>query len=503
LPSTPFQVPGFGTLNLRDDPATVGIAQATDLLNVSLSVPGRIATRGGYIKHNTSTPASVYQKVVETRAGGTAHLVGFRGTNLDKIVANGTVSAAAATFPANFQGFSSVDFGSPSGTLLYIADSGLVSGGGTLQKWDGSAIAASSGKPGLVAVTPWDNRLAQGYYGAAGNTPSGANGSKSTVFFSDAGAPDTYTSTSWIQLQPGDGEVITAMVTWREFLFVFKESAVYVFYGTSTASDGTPVFQYRRVSLPSRVGTFAVGVPAVSTACAGPDGVYYHAADGIYRLTGGTPEMISGVVRGLFSGTAASSQVRNGNTGSAYTFYLTCVEEKVYFSYMNGDGNPRVLVYDRPSATWALWSLTALTAPMPVYGTSLYSNSGARFPLFADDATADIYVFTTTATTDNGTAIPWSYKSGFSHLGYPGQAKIASEFAMWGTGSATLKVASDFGSLDAGSSVTLGTSPAITRGYQQTDREGTYLQHEISGTGVAMVNSLVYFMSLIKTAGLE
>lgn len=501
----PVQIGGFGSLNLRDDPVIVGAEHATDLLNVSLSVPGRIATRGGYTKLNTSTPSGAYVNAVETRAGGTAHIAAFHGNGgaLDSISAGGVVTAAAATFPALFSPFQTAEFGSPSGTLLYIADSGLL-GGGTLQKWNGATLANSTGKPRFVAVAPWSNRLVQAYYGSAADSPSGANGSNSTVFFSDAGAPDTYTATSWLQLHPGDGEGITAVIAWHELLFVFKETAVFIFYGETTNPDGTPQFLYRRVTLPSPVATFAgTSTSAVYAATAGPDGIYYHAADGIYRTAGGTPELASDIVRGIFSGSAASSQTRNGNSGSAYSFHLSAVGERVYLAYMNGDGNPRVLVFDRPTSTWALWSIPAIAAPMPIFGVGFRSNSRSKTPYFVDDATADIYYFSDSATTDNGSAISWSYTSGSDALGNPGQAKVIAESAMWGTGTVTLQVASDFGAVDTGSAVTLGTSPAIARGWQQIDREGTYLQHKLSGSGVAMVNRIVHHVESLKAPGIE
>jgi hypothetical protein len=504
LPSTPFQVPGFGTLNLRDDPATVGVAQATDALNVSLSVPGRIATRGGYTKLNTTTPAGTYTNVVETRAGGTAHLVAFRGTNLDSISGGGVVTAAAATFAAFFAPFQTTEFGSPSGTLLYIADSNLNGGANTLQKWNGATLANSSGKPQFVAVTPWSNRLVQARYAAAADTPSGANGSDSTVVFSDAGAPDTYTSTSWLQLHPGDGEGITSIVAWHELLFVFKETAVFVFYGEATRADGTPEFLYHRITLPSPIVIFAnTHTSTVYAATAGPDGVYYHAADGIYRTAGGTPQEISSVVRGIFSGSAASSQTRSGSSGTAFGFHLSAISERVYLSYVNGDGNHRILVFDRPSGTWTIWNIPAVASTMPIFGAGFRSNSRSRTPYFIDDATTDIYQYSESATTDNGSAISWSYTSGFDALGSPGQAKVVGESAMWGTGTVTLQVASDFAAVDTGSAVTLGTSPAIARGWQQIDREGTYLQHKLSGSGVAMVNRLIHHVELLKTSGVE
>jgi hypothetical protein len=500
LPYNVLTVNDFGGLNVAADAQDVGWSAAVDLLNVTRWVPGRISTRSGYAKLNTSTPSGAYTNAVETRAGGTAHIAAFRTTKVvDSIASTGVVTAAAASFPAGFTAFQTTEFGSPSGTLLYIADTGAATAH-TLQKWNGATLANSVGKPQFVAVTPWDNRVAQAGYAAAADTPSGANGSTSTVFFSDALAPDTYTSTSWVELHPGDGEVITAMVAWHDLLFVFKETACFVFYGTATLSDGTPQFLYRRVTLPSSIATYANTLTAsVNAATAGPGGVYYHAADGIYITTGGTPVMASGDVRGIFSGTAISSQTRSGNSGSAYPFHLSAIGERVYFSYMNTDASPRALVFDRPTGTWTLWSIPAIASPMPIFGAGFRSNSRTRTPYVIDDATADVYEYSDTATTDDGTTISWLYQSGY-YAPPPADGRRAKlrGSSVWGysTNAPTLQILTEGGRTndvaDTGSTVTLGTSPTVAEGKRRHSARGVLFAHKLSGTGPATITRLTH-----------
>jgi hypothetical protein len=52
---------------------------------------------------------------------------------------------------------------------------------------------------------------------------------------------------NFFDLTPGDGEQIMAAVTWRELVFIFKETKFFVLWGEGTGADGTPTFQVREV----------------------------------------------------------------------------------------------------------------------------------------------------------------------------------------------------------------------------------------------------------------
>ena len=123
------------------------------------------------------------------------------------------------------------------------------------------------------------------------NTTGGPDGSASSsspshVYFSDAGTPETWTTTNFLQLTPGDGETIQACVAWKDFVFVFKESKFFVFYGNSVDATGNPIFNYRAIEA-------GVGACNVRAWAAGRDGLYFVDRKGVYRTTGGEPELLS------------------------------------------------------------------------------------------------------------------------------------------------------------------------------------------------------------------
>jgi hypothetical protein len=112
------------------------------------------------------------------------------------------------------------------------------------------------------------------------------------------------------------------------------------------------------------------------------------------------------------------------------------------------------------------------------------------------------------STADNGSAIAWSWKSGSTvPIGDPARVAITLESKLVGTGTVTLKVAtydaasSSSGALDTGSSGDVGDGPAVAEGWQQIDREGSWFQHELSGSGQASVSRLVHYVSSLKPAG--
>jgi hypothetical protein len=124
--------------------------------------------------------------------------------------------------------------------------------------------------------------------------PGGTATNPSRVHFSNPGQPDVGDrrrklgrGRNFIDLTPGDGEQIQAAVTWRELVFIFKETKFFVMWGESTAADGTPVFNVREV-VNSRWPWRTAKRSAV-----GRDGVYFLNRRGVYHTNGGDPVLLS------------------------------------------------------------------------------------------------------------------------------------------------------------------------------------------------------------------
>lgn len=467
----PVTIEGFGGLNLRDDPQEVGPESAIDMSNVEIDRQGRVRTRDGIVSYATTAAGTI----ANIGASG-GYLFTYRGGNLDVIDNLGTVTALGVGDIGSF-----AHLGTPTATYFFFR--GVAT---PMKRWNLTTYVNSVGTPRFIAVSPWDNRLAQASYGTAASSPTGANGSRSTVFFSDAGAPETYGANNYIHLQPGDGEDIEGMVSHENFLYVFKASNMFVFYGTSTSATGTPVFNYRRVSLPSSLR------PSTSNdyhIAAGPYGVYFVAYDGIYRTTGGPPTRISDAIEGIFSPN------ETGSTLSAVDGHIELgVGGKRLFARYNPPvaGNAlNTLVYDEDTGQWSMWHLPQGKDAVPV---GWAGDTSAPYSYYTAGSNT-VYKFTSGTATDDGAAMAARYQSGWYDLGTPDR-KVIRESMLWGSGSPTLSVFGDHGSTDSlASAVTLGTSPDVAAGRQRIARRARLFSHKVSSTsGAWVVNRVTHYL---------
>lgn len=473
MATSPFEVGRFGGLKFTPDPEELGANDAVDLLNVDVWKQGRVATRDGYTSFSTvmnGAPSNRANTILQVDATGNllaSDAVTGKTWAIDNTGASITSLALSAVGMANF--------GTPTTTLTYLAC------GASLRSWSGVAFALVNNTYQFyrLAVTPWDNRLV---------SADGAH----QVRFSDAGDGATWGANNFVGLTPGDGERITAIIAWREYVFVFKQTRIFVFYGTSTDSGGNPVFQYKTIDAVGAVDTLTTPGLTYHTAAATRAGVFFLGRDGVYVINGiSIPQKVSGPLDAWFRG-----ETLPFSTLPAFTGYtdpaLGAIEDRVYVCPMTDTSLTFVL--DTNSGEWSAydWKLTA-TAP---YGTG----QGRRVPLLGIGNV--LYKHSAAATSDAGSAISWRYSSGlYSPAGNAERVTVTLESLVTGTGTASLQVANNHGAFDTGSSLTLGTSPAVADAWQQIDREGFYFQHKLSGSGQAVVHRVAHFVSFVKPSG--
>lgn len=505
MPLTPYTVERFGGLNLALDPFEAGPSVATDLLNVMFDRLGRVRTRDGTSQWNDSTLSSSGYSAIygaPTLTGGRLLVVRYSSGGsiaLDQVTTAGTTtslgtfSAAANTFPTSHS-----TIGTLTSTTSYVAFATLPSTGIALVQvsLSGPSQPAGAGKPLHLATSPTSNRLVQAGYFAAADSPSGANGSRSTVFFSDVGAPTTYTANNFVTLRPGDGEVITGMAVWQDSVFVFKNSAMFVFYGESTDSDGLPIFNYRRVDLPDPIADPVAAAPFSRYIVAGPDGVYFSTPKGIWRTAGGAPQIMSHPVNKVFSKdpTVSSTVQAAASTPASLSWAAGCLVAAYTASAT------RQLAWDPVVDVWTLWDLPAFMFAEYPAGTAT-----SRDQLFyvRGSGNNNVFVMKPANTTDSGTAISWSYTSGRYPLSDPGRVAVTLESSVEGSGTVTMAVTTDLYSTITGSATTLGTSPATSEGWPFGDQEGRWFQHALSGSGAAQINRLTHHIQHVKNAGVR
>lgn len=461
----------FGGLNLLADPFEVGAGAAVDLVNVDFDKQGRVRTRDGFARIASVTMTTPYSIAAYNRTVGARQLIlGYDASGTQRFHAYSSTGTSVASQTVTIGEITgAVLAGTASTEYFYVAN-----GADTLWRWTGSAWSqpASMPDPIYLARAPVSGRL------VAANLP----GNTSRVMFSAADNPESWPANNYVDLVMGDGQ-INALVAWGTNLYAFKGNRHFIFYGESTDADGNPIFNYRPVE----------GHGALDAA-AGFEGVYFTDGRSVWVTTGGQPTRISEPIEPYLRGQVTLASTTVDLSALANSLQVTYSVGRLFFSVPITGGGTRTLVFDPQSGTWTLYSLDLSRLCESRAGVSRqesYFLSSAGMEKF--DGT----------TTDNGTAIDWSYKSGRYPLAERKRVAITPASSLVGSGTVTLALDSDCFSTQTGS-VTLGTAPAVAEGWPTAvDQEGTWLQYTLSGTGPASVSQLVHEISFVKPVGVR
>lgn len=472
------QIPNhtYGGLDLSKSPDEIGLEGAIDCANVDFVPSETVGTRPGLTKFGFFSPpeevtimAPFYRSTAAPQL-----LVGLENGDMSVLSEAGATLANQATVG---EVCSFVRFGTPSAERMYVGHYST----DTIRRWDGTAFASPAGQPAArhVGRTPWDNRLIAAGYQSAATGPGGGVSSPSTIYFSNKGNPEVWDQDGlgglpMLHLTPGDGEEISAVVGWRDQVFVFKQTKFFRFYGTSPNPDTAgPEFDYTTVDTGvgchARVGQGAVGAP---------DGVYFIGLDGIYRTTGGPPQKVSSALDPWFRGEDLPYfSGRDGNPDLADYSRMHYAKERLY-CVLRSDSNYVIWIYDIPLDRWSYWE-TGLG--MFYSAGSLIINGEQTVLLSCTLHGNHIYKLDPSATADGEEPIVSHYRSGFYDIGLDIEKRIQGA-NLWGTGSVTMKGSRDFGGLDTGTAATLGSTVPARKYVASKSKDGTVFSHQFSAT---------------------
>lgn len=436
-----FQDFGRG-LNLRDKADAVSQAACIDAMNMLFGERGAAVQRSGYGELNAVALTNRVDSLSPYyTSAGTKQLLAGCGTRLEALSAAGEVLKSVIGLAGGPYGFAR--FGKPNAEVAYAGN-----GTDTLRRWNGTEWTAPTAtvnglaekampKAGQIAAWPkGDNRLAATGFATTSGGPGGATSSPDHVYFSNSGDPTAWTNKegeeNYVQLFPGNGEKIQAIIGWREYLFVFKETAFFVFYGVSSNAEGAPEFLFRPVEA-------GVGLASPRAVCADENGVYFMSRRGVYRTTGQEPEEVSTPIEPIWSGD--TSPFYTGGTlahGSITNCAMAAHEGRIYLSFPTSAANNRTLVHD-PQAGW--WALTDI----PAAALASFRPSSAEELVFAYAAGENkIGRHTESFTNDAAAAIASRWRSGWFDLDNPDVKTIRSA-KLWGSGKCFVAIGHDFG----------------------------------------------------------
>ena len=172
----------------------------------------------------------------------------------------------------------------------------------------------------------------------------GGSENDTVLYYSNPGKPDQFTGLGFIDLGNRRGGAITALHSYFNVLFVFRESAIY-------AVDGTwPNFQARMV-------TANIGTQAINTITNVPGiGILFLAQDGVYAISGNmeysdTPNVVK-VSDSILKTTRRINPDCIARASAAYSH-----RKREWHCYFPADGEPKAnvgLVYHLDKTAWSV-----------------------------------------------------------------------------------------------------------------------------------------------------
>ena len=379
-----------GGLNLTSDPFHVGQTETADCLNVDFDVRGAVKKRLGYSVFNESGTEDRDFILVYTLTSGTTKLV---------IAPND----AAAIFQVSDSGTKSAISGATnqtSGTthdgLAIKGKVYIVNGTDGTAKWDnttftrmGQTLDATGNMPKAKTITFHKNRI------FLGNCDAGTNQSRIRYSGSDANPSDQeyYKSTSFIDVQQDDGDVITKLIPFLDSLVVFKNRSTWVLRGNNP-KDFELV-----LANPS------IGCVAPRTVAAWDKGVVFLSARGVFSFDGSKITRMSEKIDPAINALPVGNIVQANGVVFQQKYYLF-VHETGATSYPD-----TAYVFDFISGTWTKyrsWDIWHAIVWNRAGGEELHairaSDRDANLQLLdgTDDGGGDINAYFTTKWLDFG-----------------------------------------------------------------------------------------------------
>lgn len=487
-----LEIGPFTGLDLNIDPLDGG-TRALDISNIEI-LSSRIRSRQGYTSLYDTGGSEAVRHIQSTHVDGEV-LFSHYGTNTTVRVVN-AAGTSQGTFTDNTATFVSraVPYfdGTSANSCTYVTSTVSAA----VRKWNGGAFSTPANVLGAgahVAVQQPDNRLVV-------VTSTGT----ATIYFSGAGTPESFGATDLVRFgtsASGTGK-ISGLASFNGQLFAFQQFAFHVFYGNTTASDGSAVFNYKTVP---GVGCILDDGLTGNGVAADESGVYFVGPDGIYVTTGGQPQKISRPIDRIFD--FSDTDMPSGFNGSA--IYKTDLQKvhlsvgggRLYFTYptvASSGASRATMVWDRALNAWSYYD-------WPVYATltdfQRVPNSPHRMWL----GTAGKLMYSDRSlTTDNGSAITAKYRTNWMDVSTPEAEKVIRELILEGSGAVNVKKAVNGGSLGSATSVTLGTAPVIGQARERNAIRGRNFSVEFStSSGAWSLSRAVANVSAMRSSGLK
>jgi hypothetical protein len=269
---------GFKSLNLNQEPYALGNEELVECKNFDLNVGGELTKRKGF---------DSFGDEADLPTGYERDIMGFyRTSDFEKFIVHSNEDAWETTDGVNW---SEINLGRP-GTeygLQYYNKYYFFQRNGTMIEYDStqspSVTNVISGSPEASFGIVFKDRI------FALNGEFDHDGRENRLYFSEPGKPTSWPSTNFIDVSPGDGDVLVNMVPYTDVVFIFKKTSIWALHIEADPAD----WSLRQVN--DRIG--CVGKYALQQH---KEQVYFISLDGVYRTDFTSFEELSIPIRPIF-----------------------------------------------------------------------------------------------------------------------------------------------------------------------------------------------------------
>lgn len=426
MPAKPQLISEFnfgGGLNRTSDPLHVKDTETTDCQNVDFDIRGAVKKRLGSVLRVTETNVGAGDFVMPYNTpGGSTRLICARPGFTNRYIDSSYVFVSPA--------------GTPGAQTVGATHDGVVAGGkayvinnvdatwaydGTTATRLGITANATGNQPKAKYVVYYKGRL---YFG---NCNGGGNRSRIIYTGSDANPGDVeyFKATSLIDVQPDDGDEITALVPFLDQIIILKRNSLWSLRGDTPSS-------FRLV-----LGNPSLGCLAPRTAVSWEKGVIFLSSRGVFSYDGARAIRMSEKIDPDLQALPASAL----QSAAAAVFgnrYVLAVST-------GGGNNDTVFVFDFVTGTWTRyknWSIKSLATWPRDVNDELWG---------VDDTTDSAYVQYFSGGHDQGAPINAYWTSKWFDFGVPERRKMGRRLYAFFTAEGNYQVGLD-----------------VQKGYQET-----------------------------------
>lgn len=329
-----YEIPYFDGIDTTSDPASSapdGMSEESspDTLNTVFDIVQSCQTRKGYTKLLTTSLTNFIGGMYPFyQSNGTKQLIYASGNQLYKYDNAGGSTALTGT-PATFTSNQQWSFDE-------LLDN-VYAGNGTdpLIVYNGTSYSIAN-----AGITPQYVKIHK-------NRTYCANKNSSTLYFSDAGVPNSFPANNFIQINTNDGQNITGISEILDNLIIFKDESVWILTGEPLGAGNTTTIG----NLQLRQANSPVGCSAFRTIQKVQQTLFFMHHSGLYALQNYSVQLISPYLQATFQ-----NGMNPGFIGLSWGLYNS-LENKYLVGYPSSTATTpdSVICYDVKSSQYSLW----------------------------------------------------------------------------------------------------------------------------------------------------